>query len=113
MSNWEIPVEYLAAASVAPPTATISGVEDHLRVVDEHALQVEASSFTGSFLIVQLQGSLDGVGWYVLTAVNPNSNNTFFSDVSGVPARYTRVLAEPEDGSTSGTVTVTAVSGIL
>ena len=110
MTVWEVPAEYFSAESVTPSAAVTSGIIDHLKIVDTHVLQVETSSFTGSFLIVQLQGSLDGVGWYTLLTVNPSANGTTEAN-GGLPARYTRVFAEPEDGSTSGTINAFAASG--
>lgn len=110
MTRWEIPQAAFTAQAVTNTTVD-SSVFDHLRVVNDHAMAVTVTAFSGDSVVnVILQGSLDGSDWYELTGNDYSGTRTELLTALN-PARYTRVIAGTNDVATTATVTVTVVSG--
>src|ERR1700733_12552850 len=111
MTSWEIPQAAFTAESVTNATSTSSAF-DHLRVVDEHAMEVFVTAFSGDSVVnVLMQGSLDGSNWYNL-ASNEYGGDAVAVLTGTAPARYTPVIAAPNDLGTGATLAATIVSGV-
>jgi hypothetical protein len=54
---------------------------------------------------VQLQGSLDGTGWYSVGSATSNTSGTAVATAANTPARYIRANLTTLTGGTSPTVT--------
>ena len=115
MTDWEVPqADALNAVSVTN-TGTTTSTLDHHKIVDEHAFAITVSGFSGGgALFVFYQGSLDGTEWYTISYVEYESSGVVGGSLFGTsttPARFTQITAYTTDGSTSATVTASAVSG--
>lgn len=87
---------------------------DLFKVYDLFTAHIVVSDFTGSGTIaVDVEGSLDGENWYVLTNIpfgtTANSDGFYVSsgDYGSKPARFVRAYGVQFSGTPSATVKVT------
>jgi hypothetical protein len=123
MSAWSAPAVGLSDADVTGGGTTVApniteeagtpvtgAAVNYERVMSVHAIQAAVSDLEGDFVVVALQGSLDGVNWYVLTTPTFVGDGTIMSSPVTTPAQYVQVVATAVTaGSPITTATVNAL----
>jgi hypothetical protein len=112
MTQWGIPFVLASALEIGSSPVTSDPI-DLGAVRDVHAAQFVVSDYTGGGLAaVDVQGSLDGDNWYLVTNIGGGigGDGTVYGEGT-VVARYLQAFAEQFSGSPTASVTITMVSG--
>jgi hypothetical protein len=120
VSQWSNPAEVLSSVSLtggalpppnpSPGTPVTSTVVDYERVMAQHFLEADLSSFSGlGVVVITLQGSLDGVNWYTIGSSGFSAPGVATLGPSVLPAQYVQVVAVAE---TEGSGPVVSATGL-